>query len=215
VRDAVDWQVVFSALGWLKDAPDPERVQKDSLKKPTRRNLPALLGAWDLPTHSGDDPAEPWVVWLSAGDRSAWLSASTIEVRDRSDGTIEEAETLIITRARVIAIAGSGGLTGSKASLLLHDSLANVTEANVSAGMLRLVFAGSNKELKIEWSAASKSPQLTPATARVVVNLNRDDPASAAAPMRRSSDRRDGRFLAETVLGTFARRVGAISAHPS
>ena len=214
VRDSGDWQVVFGALGWLKDAPDPQRAQKDSLKKPNRRNLPALLGAWDLPTHAGDDPAEPWVVWLTAGDRSSWLSAATIEVRDRNEDTTEHAETMIITRARVIAIAGSGGLTGSKASLLLHESLANVTEAVTTAGMLRLVFSGSDKELKVEWNAANKSPQLTPATARVVVNLNRDDPSAVAGPMRRSTDRRDGRFLAETVLGTFARRVSAISARP-
>jgi hypothetical protein len=211
VSDAVDWQVVFSALGWLKDAPDPQRARKDSLKKPSRRNLPALLGAWDLPTHAGDDPAEPWIVWLSAGERSPWLHAGTVEVRDRSEDKVEGAETLIITRARIIAIAGSGGLTGSKASLLLHESLANVTEAIATTGMLRLVFAGSDKELTIEWNAASKSPQLTPAASRVVVNLNRDD---RSAPMRRSADRRDGRFLAEAVLGTFARRVSAISAHP-
>lgn len=215
VRDAIDWQVVFSALGWLKDTPDPQRALKDALKKPTRRNLPALLSAWDLPTYSGDDPAEPWVIWLSTGDRSSWLSAGTVTVRDRSEDTTEQAETLIVTRARIIAIAGSGGLTGSKASLLLHESLANVTEATTTADTLRLVFGGSDKELTIEWSAANKSPQLTPATARVVVNLNRDDHAAVGgAPMRRSSDRRDGRFLAETVLGTFVRRVSAISAHP-
>jgi hypothetical protein len=214
VRDAIDWQVVFNALGWLKDAPDPQRALKDREKKPSRRNLPALLNEWDLPTYAGDDPAEPWVIWLSPGDRSSWLGVHSVEVRDRSDDKVEHAETLIITRSRIIAIAGSGGLTGSKASLLLHESLANVTEAIATAGTLRFLFAGTDKELQIEWHASSKSPQLPPATARVVVNLNRDDPTAVSVPMRRSTDRRDGRFLAETLLATFARRVSAISAHP-
>src|SRR5581483_4363301 len=84
VREAQEWRRLFRDIGWLKDGPDAEAAYKESMKKLSRLhwNLHAQLRAWDLPAFDGEDPSEPWVIWLTLSDqrRSSWLVVHDAEV---------------------------------------------------------------------------------------------------------------------------------------
>jgi hypothetical protein len=215
MRDAAEWRRIFGMLGWRKDEPDGERAYRESMKKPSRRgsNLPALLRAVDLPAFDGEDPTEPWILWISMPEqrRTSWLSATAAEAKlPGSDGPTK-VETLIVTRCRIIALS-PGGLT-SAPSLVFSDSLANVSHASVGDAVFRLRFAGGDRELRIGWRVSNRASPLAPGDLR---SLAAGGPGPAqpgtTAPMRRATDRRDGgRFVAESVLDAFARQLTAIS----
>lgn len=215
VRDAEEWRRIFAALGWLKELPDTERAFRDSMKAASRRggNLHALLRGVDLPAFDGEDPSEPWIMWISLGEqrRSPWLVAHSAEIVGAGDDVPAKVEMLIVTRCRLVALS-PGGLT-SAPSLVFTDSLANLTEASVSNGLLRLRFGAANRELELGWRVANRPSPLAPADLRTLAAGGPGQMAAAApAPLRRSTDRRDGgRHVAESVLAAFARQLTDIS----
>jgi hypothetical protein len=216
VQAANDWQHLFQALGWRKDAPHPERAHQESLKQPRRGNLAALLRDWDLPAYPDEDPSEPWVVWLTVGQRrSQWLVAESAELLDKDNGEIKKIETLIVTRCRVVALSPAPVGRG-RPSLVSSNSLANVSHAATSDdGMFRMTFGAS--ELRMRWHASNRSIELPPAGFRILSAASHElaSAPSAATPMRRATDRLDGgKALAESVLAVFARHIERISGTP-
>ncbi len=215
VNDADEWRRVFATVGWFKKLPDVDRVYKDSIKPPSRRggNLHALLRKLDLPAFDGEDPSEPWVVWISVGEqrRSPWLIAHHAEIVSASDDVPAKVETLIITRCRLIALS-PGGLT-SPPSLVLTDSLANLSSASADGDMLHLRFATAERTLQVGWRVANRPSPLAPADLRVFAAGGPGQTTAASpAPLRRATDRRDGsRHVAESVLTAFARQLTDIS----
>jgi hypothetical protein len=215
VRDAEEWRRIFTALGWMKDVTDVERAFRDSLKTPSRRgtNLHALLRTMELPAFDGEDPSEPWVIWMTLSEqrRSPWLIASSAEIAASGDDMAADVETLIITRCRVIALS-SAGLTTAP-SLVLTESLANMSEVSTSNELLRLPFAAMQRELRVHWRVLNKPAPLSPADLRTLAAGGPGQLASAAtAPLRRASDRREGsKHVAESVLTAFARQLTDIS----
>jgi hypothetical protein len=216
VQVANDWQRLFASLGWRKDAPDPDRAFQDSRKKPRRGNLPALLREWDLPAFPDEDPSEPWVVWLTPGQRrSPWLIADSVSFVDKDREETTKIETLIVTRCRVIALSAQP-VVGGRPSLVTSNSLANVSDAASSeGGVFHLTFGAS--ELRVRWHASTRSIELPPAGFRILSAASQEVERmpSGATPMRRATDRIDGgRALAETVLAVFARQIERISGMP-
>jgi hypothetical protein len=216
VRDAEEWQRVFRAIGWFKEPYNAEKASRDTQKKLSRLgwNLHAQLREWELPAFAGEDPSEPWVMWLSVGDqrRSAWLPAEEAAVNAVDDEGSGAVDTLIITRCRLMALS-PGRIGGSRPTLVFQDSLANLTDANTTPTVTRLAFGGAGRALEIEWKPPTRPSPLTPADMRVLNAGNPGNDASIAPPpMRRASDRRDsGRFLAEALLASFGRQVRSIS----
>ncbi|MEX0664820.1 MAG: zinc ribbon domain-containing protein [Acidimicrobiia bacterium] len=215
VRDADEWRRIFGLLGWRKDAPDVDRAYRDAMKKPSRRgaNLPALLRGMELPAFDGEDPSEPWLMWIAMPDqrRTAWLTATGVEASLPGADGPAKVETLIVTRCRIVALS-PGGLT-SPPSLVFTDSLANVSESSVGNGTLRLRFASADRELGVGWRVSNRPSPLTPADLRsLAAGGPGPAPNATNAPMRRATDRRDGgRYVAEAALDAFARQLAAIS----
>lgn len=215
VRDAEEWRRIFADLGWLKEVPDTERAFRDSLKTPSRRggNVHAILRGMELPAFDGEDPSEPWVMWIALSEqrRSPWLIAKTAEIVTSDDEVPGRVEMLIVTRCRLVALS-PGGFT-SAPSLVFTDSLANLSEASVSDGILRLRFAAAERALEVAWKVANHPSPLLPADLRTLAAGGTSPTAPAApAPLRRATDRRDGgRNVAESVLAAFARRLADIS----
>lgn len=215
VRDAERWRRFFENVGWFKDTLDPERAFKESEKKIGRLswNIHAQLKAWELPAFDGEDPSEPWVLWLSRGDqpRSAWLTAHEAEVEADDEEGRGKLGTLIVTRARVIALSNAG--VGSRPTLLYTDSLANVSAAKTDRSATRVRFGTSRRELHLEWRAANRPPPLAPTDLHsLTTGSSNSDAPVAGPPMRRSSDRRDGgAFLAETLMTAFGSHLVSIS----
>jgi hypothetical protein len=215
MRDAKEWQRRFHAIGWLKDLPDPEHAYRDSVKKSSRLgwNLHSLLRDWDLPAFDGEDPSEPWMLWLPLGSRrrGAWLTADGADVSGDGGAEASRVDTLIVTRCRLIAIA-PGGLAGRRPKLAFTESLANVTDATVGSGSARLRFGTAAREVRLRFRTSNRPSPLAPADLRGLTPANPGPPTPNAAPLRRATDRRDGgRFIAEALLGAFARQVAAVS----
>lgn len=152
-------------------------------------------------------------MWISMPEqrRTSWLSATEAEAALPGNEGPAKVDTLIVTRCRIIALS-PGGLT-SAPTLVFSDSLANVSDASVGNGVLRLRFAGADRELRVGWRVSNRASPLAPSDLR---SLAAGGPGPAQpgtpAPMRRATDRRDGgRFVAESVLDAFARQLAAIS----
>ena len=215
VRDAEKWRRFFEHVGWVKDSPDPKRALKDSEKKISRLhwNIHAQLKAWELPSFDGEDPSEPWILWLSRGDqpRSAWLTAQEAELDSEDEADRGKIGTLIITRARLIALSTSS--VGSRPTLLYTDSLANVSAAKTDRGVTRVRFGTSERDLHVEWRAANRPPPVPPAELHALTSGSTGGEAPVPGPpMRRATDRRDsGPFLAESLLTSFGNLLVAIS----
>jgi hypothetical protein len=213
VHDAEEWRRIFVEVGWLKEVDDTERAFRDSLKTPTRRggNLHAVLRGMNLPAFDGEDPSEPWVIWMAMGEqrRSPWLIAHNAEIVASGDDNSTPIETVIVTRCRAVALS-SGGLTTAP-SLVFTESLANLSEASVSSSLLRLRFGAAQRELRVEWRVANKPPPLAPSDLRTLA-AGGPEQAATPLPLRRATDRRDGgRHIGELVLGAFARQLTEIS----
>ena len=214
VRDADKWRRFFEHVGWLKAAPDPARAERDSNKKISRMswNIHAQLKAWDLPAFDGEDPSEPWVLWLARGDqpRSAWLTVQEAEIQASDEEGSGKLGTLIVTRARLIALSSAR----SRPTLLYADSLANISAVRTDRGVTRVRFGNSEREIRLEWRAANRPPPVPPVDLRALTSSDRSSDASAVPgpPMRRSTDRREGgSFLAESLLTAFGHQLASIS----
>ncbi len=213
VHDAEEWRRIFIAIGWMKDRPDTERAFQESLKKQSRRggNIHALLRSLELPSFDGEDPSEPWMMWITLGEqrRSPWLIAQNADIATSDDDALHEVETLIVTRCRLIALS-SGGLTSAPA-LVFTESLANLSDASVDKALFRMRFGAARRELEVEWRVANRPSPLAPADLRVLAEGGPGQ-MGAAAPLRRAADRRDGgHHVAESVLAAFARQLVEIS----
>jgi hypothetical protein len=215
VHDAQEWRRIFGALGWRKDTADLERAARESLKPPKRRSasLHSILRAADLPAFDGEDPSEPWMIWFAMGEqrRGHWLAAQGAELVGLDGGEAAKLDTVIVTRCRLIGLS-AGGLTSAPA-VLCTESLANVSEASVTPGTLRVSFGAARRALEIAWKVANRPSPLPPADLRTLAAGGPGQGAAASpAPLRRASDRRDGgSHVAESVLNAFARQLTEIS----